>query len=68
MHQQIIVIRSRHSVTTSHTDASLADHEEFAEAIAEGQAERAAELMARHLDRVRLQMITAMTGTGASGD
>ncbi|MFF0628218.1 GntR family transcriptional regulator [Streptomyces sp. NPDC004296] len=65
VHQQIIVIRSRHNVAASHTDASLADHEELAEAIAEGQADRAAELMAHHLDRVRLQMITAMTGTGA---
>ncbi|WP_217214866.1 GntR family transcriptional regulator [Streptomyces sp. AC550_RSS872] len=63
--QQIIVMRSRQDVAASHTDASLADHEELAEAIADGQADRAAELMERHLDRVRLQMITSMTGAGA---
>ncbi|WP_033329233.1 GntR family transcriptional regulator [Streptomyces yerevanensis] len=65
VHQQIIVVRSRQDVPASHSDASLADHEELAEAIAEGQADRAAELMERHLDRVRLQMITSMTGNGA---
>ncbi|MFF4693418.1 GntR family transcriptional regulator [Streptomyces sp. NPDC001307] len=68
VHQQIIVVRSRQNVPASHTDASLADHEELAEAIAEGQADRAAELMERHLDRVRLQMITSMTGAAASRD
>ncbi|OAH13818.1 GntR family transcriptional regulator [Streptomyces jeddahensis] len=68
VHQQIIVVRSRQDVPGSHTDASLADHEELAEAIAEGQADRAAELMEGHLDRVRLQMIASMKGSGASRD
>ncbi|NBE53295.1 GntR family transcriptional regulator [Streptomyces boluensis] len=66
--QQIIVVRSRQDVATSHSDASLTDHEQLAEAIAEGQADRAAELMERHLDRVRLQMITSMTGADTSQD
>ncbi|MFE7530830.1 GntR family transcriptional regulator [Kitasatospora sp. NPDC057542] len=62
VHQQITVLRSRHNVPASHTDASIADHEHLAEAIAEGRADRAAEVMARHLDRVREQMIAHMTG------
>lgn len=61
VHQQIIVVRSRQDVARSHTDASLTDHEQIAEAIAEGQADRAADLMELHLDRVRLQMITSRT-------
>jgi DNA-binding GntR family transcriptional regulator len=65
VHQQIIVVRSRHDVAASHTDASLTDHDQLAEAIAEGQVERAAELMELHLDRVRLRMITSMTGNDA---
>lgn len=59
--QQIIVIRSHHDVPLSHTDASLTDHEQIAQAVAEGRAELAAQLMERHLDRVRLQVITSLT-------
>ncbi|WP_042430827.1 GntR family transcriptional regulator [Streptacidiphilus anmyonensis] len=61
VHQQIVVLRSRHNVPTSHTEASMADHEHLADAVAEGRADVAAEVMARHLDRVRDQMITHMT-------
>lgn len=68
VHQQIIVVRSRHDVAASHTDASLTDHDQIAEAIADGQVERAGELMELHLDRVRLQMITSMTGNDAPRD
>lgn len=61
VHQQITVLRSLHNVPASHTEASMADHEQLAEAVAEGRADRAAEVMARHLDRVRAQMIAHMT-------
>ena len=60
--QQIIVIRSRQDVAASHTDASQTDHEQIAQAVAEGRGELAAQLMERHLDRVRLQVLTSMAG------
>ncbi|MEV7188858.1 GntR family transcriptional regulator [Kitasatospora sp. NPDC093102] len=62
VHQQITVLRSRHNVPAAHTEASITDHEHLAEAIAEGRADHAAEVMARHLDRVREQMIAHMAG------
>ncbi|MEY9872984.1 DNA-binding GntR family transcriptional regulator [Streptacidiphilus sp. MAP12-33] len=61
VHQQISVLRSRHNVPVSHTEASIADHEQLTEAITEGRGDLAAEVMARHLDRVRQQMIEHLT-------
>jgi DNA-binding GntR family transcriptional regulator len=61
--QQIIVVRSRHQVSPAYTAASGADHEELADAVADGKADHAAELMERHLQRVLRQMITTMAGT-----
>jgi DNA-binding GntR family transcriptional regulator len=59
--QQIILLRSTIEVPAEHTAASLEDHEQIADAIAAGAAERAAELMRVHLERVRVQMTNALS-------
>ncbi|WP_037569060.1 GntR family transcriptional regulator [Phaeacidiphilus oryzae] len=59
--QQIILLRSTIEVPVEHTAASLEDHEQIADAIAAGAAERAAELMRVHLERVRVQMTNALS-------
>lgn len=59
--QQVILLRSRHDVDPKHTFASMDDHDQLIAAIDERDAERAAAVMATHLDRVRDQMVAALT-------
>ncbi|MGH3646941.1 MAG: FCD domain-containing protein, partial [Micromonosporaceae bacterium] len=58
--QQVILLRSRLAADPVHTRASLDDHDAVTEAVAAGDAERAAAVMRRHLDRVRDQMLAAL--------
>lgn len=59
--QQVILLRSRLADDPAHTHASLADHDAVTEAVTAGDADRAAAAMRRHLDRVRDQMLAALT-------
>ncbi len=71
--QQVILLRSSHDVDPVHTKASMDDHDALIAAIAARDSERAASVMATHLDRVRDQMVTALgdepadLGTGRAG-
>jgi DNA-binding GntR family transcriptional regulator len=58
--QQVVLLRSTHEVDPAHTHASMDDHDELTEAIADRDGDRAAAVMARHLDRVRDQMLAMM--------
>jgi DNA-binding GntR family transcriptional regulator len=58
--QQVILLRSRHEVDIAHTHASMADHDELIDAIQARDADRASQVMATHLDRVRDQMVAAL--------
>lgn len=71
--QQVILLRSTHDVDTAHTRASMDDHDALIAAIAARDPERAAQVMATHLDRVRDQMVATLgaepelQGTGRAG-
>jgi DNA-binding GntR family transcriptional regulator len=59
--QQVILLRSTHEVDPVHTRASMDDHDALIAAIAARDEDRAATVMATHLDRVRDQMVAAMS-------
>jgi DNA-binding GntR family transcriptional regulator len=63
--QQVILLRSRHEVDPAHSKASMDDHDGLIEAIAARDEDRAAEVMATHLNRVRDQMVAALRASGA---
>lgn len=73
--QQVILLRSKHEVDPAHTQASMDDHDGLIAAVADRDEDRAVQVMATHLDRVRDQMVTALStepgvelqGTGRSG-
>ncbi|HEX3588428.1 MAG TPA: GntR family transcriptional regulator [Pseudonocardiaceae bacterium] len=65
--QQVILLRSTHDVDPVHSVASLGDHDALIDAIAARDPDRAAEVMAAHLDRVRDQMVAARGGTDFEG-
>ncbi|HVV22379.1 MAG TPA: GntR family transcriptional regulator [Pseudonocardiaceae bacterium] len=73
--QQVILLRSTHDVDPAHTRASMDDHDGLIAAIAARDPDRAAAVMATHLDRVRDQMVAALgaepvaelQGTGRAG-
>jgi DNA-binding GntR family transcriptional regulator len=65
--QQVILLRSRHDVDIAHTHASMDDHDQLIDAIDVRDADRAAQVMATHLDRVRDQMVAALAD-GPSGN
>ncbi|MEV0847020.1 GntR family transcriptional regulator [Streptomyces sp. NPDC049954] len=58
--QQIILLRSPLDVPAAHTADSLDAHEEIAEAVADGDGERAAALMRGHLDQVQAHMTASL--------
>ncbi|MQA27843.1 MAG: FCD domain-containing protein, partial [Micromonosporaceae bacterium] len=58
--QQVILLRSQLPDDPAHTAASLDDHDALTEAVAEAGGALAAEVMRRHLDRVRDQMLAAL--------
>lgn len=58
--QQVILSRSRLTVDPSHTTASMGDHDCLIEAVAAHDGDKAAAVMATHLDRVRDQMVAAL--------
>lgn len=60
--QQVILLRSQHEVGVVHTRASMDDHDELIAAVADGDEDRAAAVMAAHLDRVRDQMLDSIAG------
>ena len=67
--QQVILLRSHLPDDPGHTRASLDDHDALTEAVAAGDAVRADEIMGRHLDRVRDQMLAALpTGQPTAGN
>jgi DNA-binding GntR family transcriptional regulator len=55
--QRVILLRAAKTVAFSHEQASMDDHDLLIEAIAEGDGDRAAEIMSRHLTRVRNQLL-----------
>lgn len=62
--QQVILLRSRHDVDPAHSKASMDDHDGLIGAIAARDEDRAAEVMATHLDRVRDQMLVSLRAAG----
>ncbi|AHI00163.1 GntR family transcriptional regulator [Kutzneria viridogrisea] len=56
--QRVILLRASIEVAFSHEQASIDDHEELITAIDARAGDRAAEIMSRHLDRVRDQLLT----------
>jgi DNA-binding GntR family transcriptional regulator len=61
--QQVILLRSGIAglaADTAHGEASLADHDALVAAVEAGDGDRAAAVMAGHLDRVRDQLLTAL--------
>lgn len=65
--QQVILLRSRLPADAAHSRASLGDHDALVEAIAAGDGEQAARVMATHLDRVRDQMVVALADRRLEG-
>lgn len=64
--QQVILLRSVQDVDPAHTHASMDEHDELIAAVADGNEDRAARVMARHLDRVRDHMLDALAGHRAT--
>jgi DNA-binding GntR family transcriptional regulator len=56
--QRVILLRATKEVAFSHERASLDDHDALIEAITAHDGDRAAEVMAAHLARVRDQLLT----------
>ncbi|HTI27201.1 MAG TPA: GntR family transcriptional regulator [Kutzneria sp.] len=56
--QRVILLRAAQEVAFSHEQASMDDHDSIIEAIEGQDGERAAQVMATHLDRVRDQLLT----------
>lgn len=56
--QRVILLRAANEVTFSHERASMDDHDTLIEALADRDGNRAAEVMATHLNRVRDQLLT----------
>jgi DNA-binding GntR family transcriptional regulator len=65
--QQVILLRSRLAADDTHTRASLGDHDALVAAIADGDEQRAVQVMATHLDRVRDQMVDALADRRLEG-
>ncbi|HEX5117591.1 MAG TPA: GntR family transcriptional regulator [Pseudonocardiaceae bacterium] len=65
--QQVILLRSRLAADAAHGRASLDDHDALVEAVAAGDGDLAASVMATHLDRVRDQMVAALTNRSLEG-
>lgn len=66
--QQVILLRSKQDVAPAHTSASMDDHDRLVAAVEARDEERAARVMAVHLERVRDQMVAAMReGAGRVG-
>lgn len=66
--QQVILLRSALDLDDPvHTHAAMDDHDELTDAIADRDGDRAATVMARHLDRVRDQILTAMSTDNTGG-
>ncbi|MGH3734175.1 MAG: GntR family transcriptional regulator [Micromonosporaceae bacterium] len=59
--QQVILLRSQLADDPTHTRASLDDHDAVTEAIAAGDQDTADMAMRHHLDRVRDQMLAALS-------
>jgi DNA-binding GntR family transcriptional regulator len=57
--QRVILLRATKEVAFSHERASLDDHDALIEAITAHDGDRAAQVMAAHLARVRDQLLTA---------
>jgi DNA-binding GntR family transcriptional regulator len=57
--QRVILLRATKEVAFSHERASLDDHDALIEAITAHDGDRAAQVMATHLARVRDQLLTA---------
>jgi len=56
--QRVILLRAAKEVAFSHERASMDDHDTLIEALADHDGDRAAQVMAAHLDRVRDQLLT----------
>jgi DNA-binding GntR family transcriptional regulator len=56
--QRVILLRAAQEVAFSHEKASMDDHDSIIEAIEARDGERAAQVMATHLDRVRDQLLS----------
>lgn len=54
--QRVILLRATKEVTFSHERASLDDHDALIDAVTAHDGDRAAQVMATHLDRVREQL------------
>ncbi|MEV6605953.1 GntR family transcriptional regulator [Kutzneria sp. NPDC051319] len=56
--QRVVLLRAAKELTFSHEQASIDEHDVLIEAIGDQDADRAAAVMATHLDRVRDQLLT----------
>jgi DNA-binding GntR family transcriptional regulator len=63
--QQVILLRGGLAADPAHSGAALADHDELVAAIERGDGDRAAAVMAAHLDRVREQLLAALAQRSA---